>query len=269
MSGMQKLDNLLGMNKPAENRHGLGYVQNGDTTVNPKPNDTNFFGSRPTRQRMVNHHIYRQQPPSMFESRFIPICHHCDVLGHTRLMCRKLVTGSKSQDFSSKVNFLANQDTPEIVEYIGVYNTHARVVMESINVVVDDVRSEGKIGEDCVDLEHLSVGPDIVTKSRETLVPDPSYTTTGLDTPNMESTPDDKSKCPKEPSSRVKTNHPKVNIIGDIEEGTRLRKRVLDNFTYASYVSQIEPTKVEEALRDEWLVNAKHEELNQFVRNKV
>lgn len=31
MSGTQKLDNLLEMNKPAENRHGLGYIQNGNT----------------------------------------------------------------------------------------------------------------------------------------------------------------------------------------------------------------------------------------------
>ncbi|XP_022851721.1 uncharacterized protein LOC111373410 [Olea europaea var. sylvestris] len=49
----------------------------------------------------------------------------------------------------------------------------------------------------------------------------------------------------------------------------RLRKRVLNNKTYPSYVSQIEPKKVEEALKDECWVNAIHEELNQFVRNNV
>jgi molecular chaperone GrpE (heat shock protein) len=33
MSGMHKLDNLLGMNTPAGNRHGLAYVQNGNATT--------------------------------------------------------------------------------------------------------------------------------------------------------------------------------------------------------------------------------------------
>ncbi|XP_022895355.1 uncharacterized protein LOC111409547 [Olea europaea var. sylvestris] len=74
---------------------------------------------------------------------------------------------------------------------------------------------------------------------------------------------------PKEPSTRVKSNHPKDNIIGDLDEGMRFRKRVLYNLAYTSYVSQVEPKKVEEALSDECWVNAMHEELNQFARNNV
>ena len=53
-----------------------------------------------------------------------------------------------------------------------------------------------------------------------------------------------------------------------------LRKRTVDkcvaNFvSYSSYLSQVEPTKVEEALQDESWVKATHDELLQFQRNDV
>ena len=53
-----------------------------------------------------------------------------------------------------------------------------------------------------------------------------------------------------------------------------LRKRIVDkcvaNFmSYFGYLSQVEPTKVEEALQDESWVGAMHDELLQFQRNDV
>ena len=53
-----------------------------------------------------------------------------------------------------------------------------------------------------------------------------------------------------------------------------LRKRTVDkcvaNFvSYSCYLSQVEPTKVEEALQDESWVEAMHDELLQFQRNDV
>ena len=53
-----------------------------------------------------------------------------------------------------------------------------------------------------------------------------------------------------------------------------LRKHTIDkcvaNFvSYSCYLSQVEPTKVEEALRDESQVEAMHEELLPFQRNDV
>lgn len=70
-----------------------------------------------------------------------------------------------------------------------------------------------------------------------------------------------------EPSSRVKLNHPKENIIDDLSEGMRLRRKVLSQLTYISCVSQVEPKKVEEALKYDFWINVMHDELNQFVRN--
>ncbi|CAI9756161.1 unnamed protein product [Fraxinus pennsylvanica] len=143
-----------------------------------------------------------------------------------------------------------------------VYNSRTRVVMESINIMVDDACSEGEIGKDWGKLEPLSIDPVMIIEPKETSVPDPRHTSDGLDTPNKDSSPDDRPTLPKEPSSRVKTNHPKVNIIENLDEWMRLRKRVLNNPTHARYVSQIEPKKVENALRDECWINTTHEEPN-------
>ena len=56
----------------------------------------------------------------------------------------------------------------------------------------------------------------------------------------------------KGPFSRIKLNHPLEDIVGNLNELT-LRKRIVDkcvaNFvSYSCYLSQVEPTKVEEAL---------------------
>ena len=77
----------------------------------------------------------------------------------------------------------------------------------------------------------------------------------------------------KGPSSRINLNHPLEVIVGNMNELT-LRKRTIDkcvaNFvSYSCYLSQVEPTKVKEALQDESQVEAMHDELLQFQRNDV
>ncbi|XP_022857366.1 uncharacterized protein LOC111378405 [Olea europaea var. sylvestris] len=137
-----------------------------------------------------------------------------------------------------------------------VYNLRTRVVMESINVVIDDAVSEGESAEKC------DKDADLLSSSDPTELPVPESS-------EKETLPQNLDKSPKEPSTRVKSSHPKDNIIGDLDEGMRLRRRVLNNLAYTSYISQVEPKKVEEALSDECWVNAMHEELNQFARNNV
>ena len=68
-------------------------------------------------------------------------------------------------------------------------------------------------------------------------------------------------------------NHPRKVIVGNMNELTQ-RKRIIDkcvaNFvSYSCYLSQVKPTKVEEALQDESWVEAMHDELLQFQRNDV
>ena len=93
------------------------------------------------------------------------------------------------------------------------------------------------------------------------------------DSVDIPTSPDSESHEEKRPSYRVKLNYPLEEIVGNMNELT-LRKRTVDkcvaNFvSYSCYLSQVEPTKVEEALQDESWVEAMHDELLQFQRNDV
>ena len=84
---------------------------------------------------------------------------------------------------------------------------------------------------------------------------------------------DSESHEEKRLSSRVKLNHPPEVIVGNMNDLT-LRKQTVDkcvvNFVfYSCYLSQVKPTKVEEALQDESWVEVMHDELLQFQRNDV
>ena len=83
---------------------------------------------------------------------------------------------------------------------------------------------------------------------------------------------DEEPSTSKKPSSRVILNHPKSNIIGDMDEGLHLRRGSsysVNHVTYHCYLAQFERKKMEEALKDENWVEPMHQELHQFVRNDV
>ena len=69
---------------------------------------------------------------------------------------------------------------------------------------------------------------------------------------DITTSPDSESHEEKGPSSKIKLNHPSEDIVGNLNEPT-LRNRIVDkcvaNFvSYSCYLSQVEPTKVEETL---------------------
>ena len=75
------------------------------------------------------------------------------------------------------------------------------------------------------------------------------------DSTDISTSPNSESHEKKWPSSRIKLNHPPDVIMGNTNELT-LRKRTVDkcvtNFvSYSCYLSQVEPTKVKEALQYE------------------
>ena len=59
------------------------------------------------------------------------------------------------------------------------------------------------------------------------------------------------------------------NILGDIQKGVTTRSRIANFCEFYSFVSSLEPLKVEEALDDPDWVMAMQEELNNFKRNEV
>jgi hypothetical protein len=67
----------------------------------------------------------------------------------------------------------------------------------------------------------------------------------------------------------IQRDHPVNTILGDIQKGVTTRSRLAHFCEHYSFVSSIEPHKVEEALQDlDWMV-AMQEELNNFTRNEV
>jgi hypothetical protein len=69
--------------------------------------------------------------------------------------------------------------------------------------------------------------------------------------------------------TNIARDHPLDTIIGDISKGVQTRSKLALFCEHFSFVSFIEPKKLEEALRDVVWVNAMHEELNNFTRNQV
>src|ERR1044072_2198620 len=146
-----------------------------------------------------------------------------------------------------------------------VFNLRAKVMMESVNVVVDDIPEKRAIVNEEEDdhpikineaPENVTSGPDVVT-SGPTLG---SNSNTDADDTEV-STPN------KGPSIRIQKIHPQDNIIGSPTKGVITRSRKL--ISNACFISKVEPKNVKEALKDEYWINATQEELGQFKRNEV
>ncbi|WVZ55414.1 hypothetical protein U9M48_006074 [Paspalum notatum var. saurae] len=67
----------------------------------------------------------------------------------------------------------------------------------------------------------------------------------------------------------VQRDHPVDNILGSIRRGVTTRSRLASFCEFYSFVSSLEPLRVEQALEDPDWVMAMQEELNNFTRNEV
>jgi hypothetical protein len=95
----------------------------------------------------------------------------------------------------------------------------------------------------------------------------------GWDEDNENKEDDQEIKDQRPPHPRVhqaiQRDHPVNSILGDIHKGVTTRSRVAHFCEDYSFVSSIEPYKVEDALRDPDWVMVMQEELNNFTRNEV
>jgi hypothetical protein len=67
----------------------------------------------------------------------------------------------------------------------------------------------------------------------------------------------------------IQRHHPVDQILGDISKGVMTLSQLANFCEHYSFVSSIEPFRVEEALQDPDWVLAMQEELNNFKRNEV
>ena len=129
-------------------------------------------------------------------------------------------------------------------------------VMETINVVIDESLDSGseKFSEE-IPKEILPPEPKEFQEIIEQEPESPSTPNTPSvvkDSADISTSLDSKTHEEKGPSSRIKLNHPPEVIVGNMNE-LILRNRTIDkcvaNFvSYSYYLSQVEPTKVKEAL---------------------
>jgi hypothetical protein len=82
---------------------------------------------------------------------------------------------------------------------------------------------------------------------------------------------DDQGPSPPYPRvhQAIQRDHPVNTILGDIHKGVTTRSRVAHFCEHYSFVSSIEPHRVEDALKDSDWVLVMQEELNNFMRNEV
>jgi hypothetical protein len=74
---------------------------------------------------------------------------------------------------------------------------------------------------------------------------------------------------PTQVRATIQRNHLVDQILGDMSKGVTTRSRLANLCEHYSFVSSIEPFRVEEALQDPDWVLAMQEELNNFKRNEV
>ena len=176
-----------------------------------------------------------------------------------------------------------------------IYNMRTQTIMESVNVVIDDSCdfSEFSNEENISGLieeigDEIATDQSVVTPSKTGSGPNKSVATattpeTGIVKPvateTIQEVDSRKSKgksmnvlidpIRKEPSSRIKKNHPSDLIIGDPNEGMVTRKKFINHIKYVCFVSLYELKNVKEIILDEFWIKAMHEELEQFSRNNV
>ncbi|XP_073041763.1 uncharacterized protein [Primulina eburnea] len=146
----------------------------------------------------------------------------------------------------------------------------------------------GKTIEDQVDgllntsetLPNTDVGPGVVTSETTPALAE-SNDEPEENTENDDGITDDGIDIP----TKIQKNHPSSQIIGETFEGMQTRRKekvdyrklmglvcmtsVYSQVSHSCFVSLVEPKNISEALKDEFWVDAMHEELEQFVRNDV
>ena len=173
--------------------------------------------------------------------------------GSTCFILKDRENVGKFDSQSDKRIFLGYSSTSKAYR---VYNKRTMKVMKTVNVVIDESSNSGskKVNEE-FPKEILPPRPKEVQEIVEqepTSPSTPDIPSVVEDSVDITTSPDSESHEEKGLSSRIKLNHLLEVIVENMNELT-LRKLTVDkciaNFvSYSCYLSQVELTKVEEAL---------------------
>ena len=140
-----------------------------------------------------------------------------------------------------------------------VYNMRLMIVEESVHVVFDEVdHKDLKSSKNSTEEDDQNIIMQKLDSCPEKQLIDSSKQPVEILQQDV---------LPKE--QRIPRDLPVENIIGQIKNGVSTRSSISNFCKYTTFVSQVEPKSIEEALKDEKLVDPMHEELNQFTRNDV
>ena len=135
-------------------------------------------------------------------------------------------------------------------------------MIESMHVVFyENLSWEGSTGDD----ENLKISkPSSSSPPEETPTSNPKDGDDPIDESRMQVVPDE---VQMPTARRHHKDHPLDLVLGDVSSGVRTRRQVQNEVEYGAFLSQIEPTSIEQTLEDcDWII-AMQEELNQFERN--
>jgi hypothetical protein len=134
----------------------------------------------------------------------------------------------------------------------------------------DQPSSSNQASPPTQDEEHAQGGEE---EDQEDEPPQEEVNDQGGDEDNQDKEDEQEVQGQRPPHPRVhqaiQRDHPVNSILGNIHKGVTTRSRVANLCEHYSFVSSIEPYRVEDALRDSDWVVAMQEELNNFTRNEV
>ncbi|XP_075504392.1 uncharacterized protein LOC142541819 [Primulina tabacum] len=155
------------------------------------------------------------------------------------------------------------------------YATNSRAYHLKKKTIEDDVDD---LLENPTILENAGVAPDVAT-------PSTTYDTEVTEVEDEANSDDDTAHDGKNIPTKIQRNHPSSQIIGSVEGEVQTRKKekvdyrkmaglicirsAYSQVRFSCFVSQCEPKNVDEALKDEFWINAMHDELDELIRNDV
>ncbi|KAA0056418.1 gag-pol polyprotein [Cucumis melo var. makuwa] len=151
-----------------------------------------------------------------------------------------------------------------------VFNIKSETVIDTINAVVNDF--ESNVNQLNIEDDETHVTPEVTSTPLDEIPKGDLQ----LDSAKTDSNITDEvinNETVLVPSTHVKKNHPSSSIIGDPSAGITTRRKEKVDYTKMiadlCYVSTMQPTSIENALKDEYWINVMQEELLQFKRNNV